>query len=349
MRLSNVAAADWLEKEVLQDNSIGGLDEIMDSDEADTDGNFMMDSSPPPTPSTGHRPDIATMNLFLNGLTEHSINLAISCFRAGLVSCTVLPSDFDPAHAQRICDRIIRLTAKASMATSIVTEIPKFWVNISGLSGASNLSAIESCITRAFCMQGALRLHHWLLKTVSAAVESKSHGKSWIDKLIWDVKLAIRGKCSVTFESAKYIPKLAFHSAYSYTPNTRCVYSTEAITETVMSTVRQWLQFPSDETSLVQLSLIDIVHSRSPPSILFLDQIWKMYSTPFSTVFNRWKEGRSKTKIEQALKEFCGKYSSHSFTQEGSSEYRKLLALDQLINAWMEKNCVSTTATDTVS
>jgi len=308
----------------------------------------MMDSSPPPTP-TGHQPDIAAMNLFLNGLTEYSIDLAISCFQAGLVSRTALPSDFDPAHAQRICDRIIRLTANGSMATSVVTEIPKFWVNISGLSHASNLSAIESCITRVFCMQGALRLHHWLLETVSAIVESKSHGKSWIDKLIWDVELAIRGKCSATFESAKYIPKLAFHSTYSYTPNTRRVYSTEAITETVMSTVRQWLQFPSDETSLVQLLLIDIVRSQSPPSIVFLDQIWKMYSTPFSTVFNQWKDGRSKTKIEQALKVFGGKYSSHPFAQEGSLEYRKLLDLDQLINAWMEKNCIPTTDTATVS
>ena len=52
----------------------------------------------------------------------------------------VLPSDFDPGRALRTCDRILRLTANGSIATTIVNELPRFWINLAGLRHSSNLN-----------------------------------------------------------------------------------------------------------------------------------------------------------------------------------------------------------------
>ncbi len=267
----------------------------------------------------------------------------------GIKSRAVLPSDFDPGRALRTCDRILRLTANGSTATSIVNELPRFWISLTGLTHASNLNAIESCITRIFCMRGALRFHYWLLEIVPAAVKHMSDdGNLWINRLAWDVKTAIYGKQSANFESKKYLPGLAFHSVYSFTPSDRHGLGNETLFNTVLSIIRRWFQYPTDELSLVQLSLIDIISSQSPTSVMFLDKIWEMYRTPFSTVFNGWNAHTSKSKMNQELELFNKRYSSHPFAKKGSLAYKKLQHLDQLINIWMEKNAISKDVADAV-
>ena len=290
---------------------------------------------------------LAEFEVFLKGLTEDSIDRAIACFQAAIMSCAILPCNFDPARAQRACTQIQKLTMKGSTATSDMNNIPKIWINLSGLAHSSNLNAIESCITRVFCMRGALSLHHWLIEVVPAAVNcvttaSRLSRKSWIDRLVWHVKLAVDGKRTATFESSTYLPKLAFPSSYTLSPPTnsrRFRYEqTETLISTVSSIVRLWLQFPTDELSLIQLTFIDFISSKSPPSIMFLDKMWDMFTTPFSTAFNWWKVHTSKAKINQNLELFKVQYLSHPFTINGSLEYQKLQHLDRLINAWMEKN-----------
>src|SRR6266446_5664276 len=97
---------------------------------------------------------VAELEVFLKGLTEGSIDCAIACFEAGIVSRVVLPGNFDPGRAQRACNRIHDVTVKGSTAMGDVNNLPKFWVNLTGLAHSSNLNAIESCITRVFCMRG---------------------------------------------------------------------------------------------------------------------------------------------------------------------------------------------------
>ena len=112
--------------------------------------------------------------------------------------------------------------------------------------------------------------------------------------------------------------------------------------------MRLWLHFPADEFSLVQLSIIDILSSKSPPSILFLDKLWETYKTPFGTVFKKWNTARSKYKIERELKAFEEEYSSHPFATPGSLEYKKLIYLDKLIHSWMENNVTQANSRGTV-
>ena len=71
---------------------------------------------------------------------------------------------------------------------------------------------------------------------------------------------------------------------------------------------------------------------------MFLDKVWETYSTPYATIFKKWKVKRSKSKIEEKVKEFEEKYSSHPFSMAGSLEYQKLQFLDQLIEYWMDNN-----------
>ena len=203
-----------------------------------------------------------------------------------------------------------------------VYDIPKFWINLDGLKHSSNLNAIESCITRVYCMQGALSFHHWLVDIVQRAVGSTSR-HTWIDKLAWDVQIAINGKQTTTFNSADYLPNLMFHREYTYKPSFR-YDQMELISSTVSSIVRLWLRFPSDQFSLLQLSLLDIVASNSPSSILLLDKVWEMYATPFATVFNVWNARMAKANIDKSLAEFQEQFYSHPFANTGSLEHRKL-------------------------
>jgi len=204
-------------------------------------------------------------------------------------------------------------------------------------------------MTHAFCMQGSLRFHHWLLDVVPTAVGRLSRN-NWLDRLATDVELAFDRKKSATFSSADYLPNLPFHREYSTkVPSFRYVQK-ELIISTVSSILRHWLHFPSDGVSLVQLSLIDIIlSSKSPTLILFLDKIWEMYETPFSTIFNSWNARTSKAKIEASLSAFRDKFTSHAFATPGSSAYQKLEYLSQLITQWIENNEADSTAESMVS
>jgi len=284
----------------------------------------------------------AEIEAFLNNLTIESIDRAIFAFKEGISSRTALPADFDPRRAQLACSRIMRLTERNSTAMTNVYDIPKFWINIEGLKHSSNLNVIESCITRAYCMQGAWNFHYWLINIIQRAVESSSC-HTWIDKLASEVQIAVNRRKPATFDSADFLPNLAFRRKYSYTPKFRYDQK-ELVSSTISSILRLWLHFPSDEHSFLQLSLIDIVVSNSPSSILFLDKIWEMYTTPFSTVFNVWNARSSKANIEKSLAELQQKFISHPFATTGSLEHCKLEYLSKLIAEWMGINGIDTNA-----
>jgi hypothetical protein len=109
------------------------------------------------------------------------------------------------------------------------------------------------------------------------------------------------------------------------------------------------IRFPPDHVTFVQHSLINILLSKSPASILFLDRIWEMYQMPFSTVFNNWNPQLSKAKINASLLEFEKKYVSHVFVTPGSLAYRKLDYLSRLITEWIENSNKDFTVPDMVS
>lgn len=290
----------------------------------------------------------AEFDVFLNDLRVDSIDRAIACFKDGINSRGVLPSDFDPRRAQVACYRIQRLTEKGSTALSSMYDIPKFWINLNGLVHSSNLNIIESCITRVFCMQGALIFHRWLSEVIPAAVNRLSRN-TWLDKLAWDVRRAMEQKQSATFNSADYLPNLNFHRIYSLESPVFQYDQTDLIISITSSIVRLWLHFPSDEFSLLQLSLIDIVTSKSHPSILFLDKVWDMYKSPFTTVFNKWNKRTSKTKLKNCLANFENQFTHHPFAIADSLEYHKLQFLSQLIAQWTEQNGMNAGTTNMAS
>jgi len=284
---------------------------------------------------------LAEFEVFISGLTNESIDRAIASFQEGIHSRKVLPGDFDPHSAQITCNPILQIAERGSTAMSMVRDIPIFWINLDALIQSSNLNAIESSMTRVFCMQGAMKFHHWLLSVVPTAVTrtlNNTHtSKSWIDRLAMDIQSAIlRGK-EAKFHSSDYLPNLFSPCEYVMKPRPFRYDKTDLLTSTISSTLRCWLRFPTDEQSLAQLTLLDIVSSKSPTSILFVDKIWDMYTTPFSTVFNNnWDIRRSKPRLTAALAKFEKEFALHPFANPGSLSYRKLQHLSQLIGQWME-------------
>jgi hypothetical protein len=232
------------------------------------------------------------------------------------------------------------LTEKGSTAMTTVSDIPKFWMNLNGLVQFSNLNSVESTITRVFCMQGALKFHYWLLDIIPAAIRRTSKPnhkpKLWIDKLVTDVRSSIhKGGCT-TFHSSHYLPNLNFQREYLMKPKPFKYDDTDQLTSVISSMLRLWLHFPADEDYLAQVTLLDIVTTIFPPCILFLDKIWEMYKTPFSTVFNyNWDIRRSKTKLTKALANFKNEITLHPFTSASSSSHDKLQTLSKVITKWM--------------
>ena len=283
---------------------------------------------------------LAEFEVFLNGLTNDSIDRAISCFQEGLRSHkTLFNHHFDSRRAQIICDSILRTTKRGSIATNMVYNIPKFWINLDGLVQASNLTAVEMAVTRVFCMKGALRFHFWLLDIIPAAIKRISNPaynpKTWIDKLVSNVRSSLMKRISATFHSSNYLPNLAFHHEYKMERKPFRFDDVDLLISVTSSIIRCWLSFPSDQQSFAQLALLEILMSKSPTSICFLDKTWEMYKTPFSTVFNNdWDTRRSKGRLIQALADFEQRFSSHPFATPGSLSYRKLQLLSQLIQEW---------------
>jgi hypothetical protein len=301
---------------------------------------------------------LAEFDVFLNGLTDDSIDRAIACLQEGLSSRKDLISHFDSRRAQMTCHSILRRTENGSTAMSLVCDIPKFWINLDALVQSSNLNALEATMTRVFCMQSALKFHFWLLEIISDSIRRISNPKYlpklWIDRLANDIRLSIRKGGGATFDSSDYLPNLAFTRQYKMGnkgfkfPG----HDTSLLNSIISSTIRCWLSFPEDQVSLGQLTLLEIVTSKSPTSILFLDAIWEMYKTPFSTIFNKdWNVRRSKTRLNQALADFEKQFSSHPFATPGSLSYRKLEFLSELISQWigLESNGLESDIAETVS
>ena len=197
-------------------------------------------------------------------------------------------------------------------------------------------------MTRVFCMQSALKFHFWLLDIISNAIRRISNPKYlpkvWIDRLATDIRVAIRKGGGATFDSSDYLPNLAFPRQYKMGSKGFKYPGHDAslLNSIISSTIRCWLSFPEDQDSFGQLTLLDIVTSKSPTSILFLDKIWDMYKNPFSTIFNKdWNVRRSKVKLNQALADFEKQFSLHPFATSGSLSYRKLEFLSELISQWM--------------
>jgi hypothetical protein len=289
---------------------------------------------------------LANFKVFLNALTEDTIDRAITCFEEGIHSSKVLIGHFDSRRAQLTCNSILQMTRKGSTAMALVNEIPKFWVNLTGLIHSSNMNSIESTMTCVFCMQGVLKFHYWLLDIIPAAIERTSKpshkAKTWIDRLATDVRSSLQKGTSATFHSSKYLPQLTFPSEYKMAPQSFQYNNNAQLTSIISSTLRSWLRFPGDQEYLAQLVLLEIITANSLPSILFLDKIWEMYLTPFSTVFkNDWHTRRSKNKLTKALENFEKAFASHPFNISNSLSHRKLQYLHGLIHEWMKLNDIS--------
>lgn len=289
---------------------------------------------------------LAEIDVFLNALTDDSIDRAITSFQEGLHSRKANPIDFNSQRAQYTCYSILRKTERGSTAMATVCDIPKFWINLDGLVHSSNLNAIELTMTRVFCMQGALKFHYWLLDIIPAAIRRISKPghkpKLWIDKLASDVRSSLARGGGGTFLSSEYLPNLHIHSEYMAPSKPFQYDDTEQLTSILSTTLRWWLHFPTENDSIAQLTLLDILTSNSPTSILFLDKIWDVYKTPFSTVFkNNWDVHRSKRKLMKALEDIKKKFALHPFATTGSSSHSKLQYLSELINEWIQLNGVN--------
>ena len=233
----------------------------------------------------------------------------------------------------------------------MVSSIPKFWANLEGLVQSSSLNLIESTITRVFCMQGTLKFHYWLLDIIPAAIQRISkpnhEANSWIDLLVTDVRSSLR--TGATFHSSDYL-KLNFSSSYTMKPQSFKFDDTEQLVSVVSSVLKRWLCFPSNEDYLARITLLHIVVTKFPPSILFLDKIWEMYDSPFSTLFNNdWAICRSKAKLTEALENFRDKLTAHPFTIAESSSRLKLDSLSGLIIKWMMVTGVDSNTAEMVS
>ena len=235
-----------------------------------------------------------------------------------------------------------------------VCQIPKFWVNLDGLVQSSNLNSIESIITRVFCMQGALKFHYWLQDIIPASIKRTSKPdhipKTWIDMLTTDVRSSIHESGVAKFSSSDYLPNLVFPHVYEMTPPPFKFDNTDQLTSIISSILRLWLHFPTENDYLAQVTLLDIVTTNSPPSILFLDKIWEMYKTPFSTIFsNKWDIRRSKRKLVNALESFKERFALHPFAKKDSPSYKKLLSLSKLIYKWTQMTGVDSDTVEMVS
>jgi hypothetical protein len=111
-----------------------------------------------------------------------------------------------------------------------------------------------------------------------------------------------------------------------------------------------WLGFPADQDALTQLTLLEIITSNSPISILFLDTVWEMFKNPFATIFKKGRDiRRSLAKLSQTLDTFEKQFPSHPFATSDSLCYRKLQHLSDLIQKWMESAGVDSNAAEIAS
>lgn len=297
---------------------------------------------------------------FLNSLNNDSIDRAMACIHEAIQSRKVLIPHFDPGRAHISCHSILQMTERGSIAMATVCDIPKFWINLDGLVQSSNQNSIESTITRVFCMQGTLKFHYWLESIIPAAIQRTSKRdhipKTWIDKLTADVRSSIlKGRGSkgpgTTFRSSEYLPNLVgIPMVYHMDPLPFKFDITDQLTSIISSILKLWLNFPTGNDYLAQVTLLDIFTSNSPPSVLFLDKTWEMYKNPFLTVFNnKWSLRRSKRGLTKALESFRKEFLLHPFAKADSISQARLLLLSELVEKWMNLSSVDSDAVELVS
>ena len=267
---------------------------------------------------------------------EHALNIPVDTLSISSVHATSL-----------ICGTTLEAVRIDPTSADTAVSIINFWTQLKTMNDITLLSNVTTCATRALLMLSAWTMMDWVTKTVSETQKGRHKG-TWIDRLLADIKSTIQQsttKSNACLMPSTYLPHLTTASAYTFAVP-RLLMDIDKLNLSVSSlainAIQQWLGFPTSAKTVVQNSLIGTLMDCGTPAILFIDEVWKMYQSPYRYVIHARgsKQRQSNPHDRNILKIFHKQFQEHAVMDPNNPVAKRLNHLDSLIDLWSSKSLV---------
>jgi hypothetical protein len=307
----------------------------------------------------------SSYNIYFNN-TEHSIAefLEKLNYEAALTPLLEMESAIEArkfiknpkAQAGALCASIICDLATKQNAEETAVALTEFWKIVPEFEQYVHLQAVETRISRVLLMHSSSKAYSWVVLIATEAINLPT-AETWVSRLAKDIKHEWRKRYlddlhpdspqEAIFNSKDYLPSL--------TPSREAVLKLgrwmskceqqERLIHFLSYIIETWLHFPNsthtNNSFKVRCALITIMTKHMPFSVLFLDDVWKMYNRPYAYVIHgRPREGDrqrvSHSHTEQTLILFEQSIQNHVMADLNSNEHLLLMVLNKYSENWFQ-------------
>ena len=249
-----------------------------------------------------------------------------------------------------LCASIISALDNQKEAIETATALSEFWKNVPDFETYVLFQAVEGRVSRALLMLSCCKAYQWVTSITTAAVKYRTNQNCWVYQLVKDVETewSYRNCDSqhpreATFHSQTYLPSLASPSEAKVILRRLGMREDDQkelkLIQTVSSIIETWLQFPTSkdnkQNDKVRCSIISIITTYMPHSVLLLDAVWAMFVKPYQLLIHgRPKQRISSPHTATTLKLFDKTIRKHCLIDSSSIEHRLLAVLTEQMESW---------------
>ena len=302
-----------------------------------------------------------TDKLFLN-YTEHSIAEFLDKLNYNAVLTPLL--EFDDAikarkiiknpkaQAGAVCGNIISALHSEKNEEKTAVALTEYWKIVPEFEQYVHLQAVETRVSRALLMLSSSKAYSWVISIATEAIRDPT-ADTWVCQLAKDVRRDWINRHSdpntpqeAIYNSKDYLPSLTpFCEAILMPKRWLLKYEEENLIHFLTYIIETWLQFPiskhMNNSYKVRCALITITIKHMPLSVLYLDDVWKMYNKPYSFLIHgrpgageRDRQRISLSHTEETLVLFEKSIQNHVITDSNSKEYLLLMVLMKQSETW---------------
>jgi len=170
-------------------------------------------------------------------------------------------------------------------------------------------TSLATCAACAVLIAYNCSVYHWIVSSVEAVVSNLNlHGQTWIEKLVQHISQIINDSSAAgknhTFQAKNFLVgwRTQHKFVFRCPQNIKSKISVNILNFSIQAACL-WLGYPTDNEFKAQCYLIHTLLYCKNTAVLYLDQVWEMYISPFQMVLGT-DAYKTQNKMNTALDKF---------------------------------------------
>lgn len=295
---------------------------------------------------------------FLQSLNDAAIESVMAEF-------SIQRADWEFSNLQEsshLCASVFQVVRENPLDPGTASSIGQFWDRLAQMETVITLTNGSTRASQVMIMLSTWTMLDWIATTVERSFENLSPEGTWISKLLQAITLSIQqahghrqkfkrtsknNPAVYTLKAVDYLPYL--ENAEDFTFTVPRLYldpdrTKKSIRRLATDAIGHWLSFPLTPSVIAKCSLIGTLLECGSTAILFLDQVWQMFKSPFSIVIHGTPNQRlSSHHTASVLEEFHQQFLNHPVMDSSSNMYKLLSELNNLSVKWGSRSKITLT------